>query len=327
MFKLYIVAILYIFLCYSPSGISQDKKIVGYINSKPLYQSEFLRFVKLERAGFHQKNINKVTDQTDLPFLSRLLNGKTMEHHLKEMALKSAIKNNIELQILAKSNLLETSDHFEIIQNLKSVNRDRIEKSKLGEVIYGPVKYDLNTYMSLYKSNAINKFRDDNAHLWLTQKEIENYYESHKFVEFSKPKHLTLIWFESSENKKLAPDEVKILFSQKEQSLKEQPKTYTFGEYSPKLDETKFPELFRAVNKLNPTEGQIFQVITKRYNSKLVKVKKAFPNLVYPIDEVKHVITRALFEKKYDKILVDKAKSANVQIFNQKIASIDLNKD
>jgi hypothetical protein len=314
------ISILILLITFSSLAKSAPPKILGYINEDPLYKEEFLEYIQQAKSRIHHlyADIAETSDH----FYSEKIDGVSIGEKLKSLALNNAITAKVELQYLNSHGVIPTSDYYQIIDNFKQKNTQRKDKHQNGEIIYGPLQYNKKMYLSLLKANAINKLKDTKKHGLFSNEEVYNYYISVKDESFRSSKSTNLTWF-TFNNIIEQDDEFKHLYKNadlvelyKYHSI-ENPEsliTRTFTAHSAKSDETMFPVIFKRLQSGELKLEQAFTFSGGNDKVYVVYVNDRKEGITQPFKQVRHVIERVMFEKKYNQKLQMNATNAVLRI-------------
>lgn len=329
--KLISTSLLSVILLLNLSNSAIASEIIGYINNEPLYVEEYNEYIQLEKSSIHHLYANHLESGKHL--YAQKINGINVGEHLKQLALQNAIKSKAELQYLKQLGMIANSDFKQLFFAMEKTNNERAIKHARGEVIYGPVRYNKKMYLSLLKANAINKLRESTDGQ-ISLDALESYYAKHKTEQFSLMKTTALSWFnyQGKFKEPLLADKqaqhhgrhLNQLYFEVAQNNPEQLISHTFDARFSKLNETRYPRLFRAIQQKSLKPGQLFSLNTASNQHVVVKVISVEAQRYQPFQDVKHVIKRILFEQAYQHKITLLASQADININNDMLAKIRL---
>lgn len=142
------------------SSCQKDETVAAWVEGAPITTSEMNYWMLLNKAevsSFFYLNYG-VNDNGD--FWSSTYEGESPLEMLKTLSLDDARRCKVQ-QLLAYEKGLVTDINFDVlVSNIPSVNQERADKVKRGEVIYGPKKYTIRTYFSYQHDKMVYDLKE-----------------------------------------------------------------------------------------------------------------------------------------------------------------------
>jgi hypothetical protein len=142
------------------NNINFNDNVVLYINNIAVSKDEFKLFMQENKSriiSIYSQLYHKDPNATD--FWDKKINESISSplDSLKSLTLKNLIKTKTEeFCFLSEGLIRKIPTYNELVLELDSINSDRKQRKLNNEIIYGPIEYDMNTYLKLkyYKLQA-----------------------------------------------------------------------------------------------------------------------------------------------------------------------------
>ncbi len=131
----------------------KEPPILAYVNGEPIYTAEFQLFMTHDRAEAAAYFYEKYGAVDGPDFWNSTYDGSTPLEYLKELALRDAVEVKV-MQCCAKlEGITENIDYVSIQKQWERENRQRAQKSKDGQILFGPAQFSLPEFYAYQNSS------------------------------------------------------------------------------------------------------------------------------------------------------------------------------
>lgn len=315
-----------------------ENDIVATVNGEPVTVMEFKQnmsqavsetysYFKVHYGAEENKSFWKTNYGNERPI--DFLLEKTLQEVVK-------IKNQ-QIQAREKG-ILDDISYLAFLKRWKEENKRRELAVKNKEVLFGPMKYDEQTYYKVFMSEVVSKLKGESEkETVFNEEELKQVYERNKEQVFKKTDTVRLnrIYIPAGEvETELKAAEETMENIRKElyagADLVELSKRYgkqanglevvfdemVMDEHSDRSNRMELPEVSEVADKLS--EGEISNIIKSGTGFYLVKCIERIHSGYFTFDEVKEKLRVMFIDEKYNGALAEWIKTADVEV-NQEV--------
>lgn len=129
-----------------------NSSIVAYVNKEPIWAAHFKRRMQRERAMVHSYFNQKYNAQDHPDFWTTDYEGETPIEVLRQRTLEQCVRIKVKQLLGKEKGLVDDISYPTFLQNLKEENERRKIAVANNEVIYGPVQYRERDYFDYLMS-------------------------------------------------------------------------------------------------------------------------------------------------------------------------------
>lgn len=323
--------------------------VVFYVNGTPVTKEEFQIHMNELKSTTFAYFVEKYGASDSKTFWTDDFDGEVPLEKLKTDTAKEIIEIKIK-QIIAKENgIIDFIKYQDFKKRLFDENRRRLEAKKKNEPIYGPTQYSEGEYYRYLLGNMEEELIKKLAKttLAVSEEQEKEYYENN-LDQFKAPSKIIadmIIVEYGSENGSESENESKV-----SQDIINKAKEIC-GQIKTKVDETSnFEDAIKDMDNMPGIKvystSRVFNSKTKRYDMttpevltqaetlpigqvsdiievvgksfNIMKVKERTTEGYRPFEEVKDLVNKRLIAEKFDKMVSDMLKEAEI-VFNEKV--------
>lgn len=133
---------------------------VAKVTGEPIQKKEFLRQLNLERTTTFEYFKQKYNAEINENFWNTDFKGEVPINYARDKALTECINTKMQQIIAKKYGIVDDITYSKFLKDLLEENMRRENSVKNNQIIYGPKKYDENSYYIYVFSNLILKLKE-----------------------------------------------------------------------------------------------------------------------------------------------------------------------
>lgn len=167
-------------LVLSRSDASNGSSPVAEVNGDIITASELHHFARMHRASVIESFMTAFEATYDDAFWRTEYGGSTPIEALRDLALGDAIRMKLELRSAFEQGIIESVSYEDLIEQMARENERRAAAVARGEPIYGPVRFEEDSFVDFYRSKINTALREALAadELEPSEQELMDYYEA-----------------------------------------------------------------------------------------------------------------------------------------------------
>lgn len=311
---------------------------VAVIDNEEVTVQEFRQQILSVRGEVMAYFREKYGAESGQGFWTNSYGGEIPSEVAKEKAMAQVIKNKEQLILAKNKGFLKNAGYKDILKEMKAENKRRKNAVRAGEVIYGQLEFNEETYFEYVMAGIERELKESMSEQWnVTEQEIKGRYDEMKedfYTEGRKVriKKIQLSYGEEdgTVNKALMNKQKnrieKIMeqlrkgkdFETAASELEEGPEgaEQVFDTQTADRDARLNPELREISSEMKP--GQVSDIIEESNSFYIVKCVENTPLTYTPLEEVKDNIEQICIDEKYRTFIEGMADKAVVEI-NKKV--------
>lgn len=165
-----------------------NDRVIAVINGRTVYYSELLR--QMNRLRWSVVDVEPNGETARQYWLQQDRDSSRLQrlYHRAVFALKA---QKVQEQLLADHGLWPYADDRALQRHLDKVNKERAEQKREHHVIYGPDRYNLQTFYEYQTNNALIRLKEilvENKTLPITHEDLHNQFAEMKRGPYAKEK-------------------------------------------------------------------------------------------------------------------------------------------
>jgi len=166
-------------LVLSRSEGSNGSSAVAEVNGDVITASELQHFARMHRASVIESFTTAFEATYDEAFWMTEYSDDAPIETLRDRALDDAIRMKLELRLVLEQGIVESVSYEGLIEQMDRENERRAAAVARGEPIYGPVRFEEDTFVDFYRSkiNTVLKEMLAADELEPSEQELMDYYE------------------------------------------------------------------------------------------------------------------------------------------------------
>lgn len=167
------------------------------VNGQRVSADEFGMYLDMSKAlvADHFKQVY-AADYSDR-FWTDSFSGETPLRMLVAEARSRLIKAKVLQQLAEKVGIAADTSYESLLSGMEAENARRSKAVAAGEVVYGPISFELASYFSYYMSNleiATTDALQKSGSLSISEEQVKREYEANKQVKYTQPGDIKLKW-------------------------------------------------------------------------------------------------------------------------------------
>ncbi|WP_028612420.1 hypothetical protein [Paenibacillus harenae] len=169
-------------LLFSSTGSASESAPIAEVNGDPVTAAQFNRLLGLQRAAVIDYFKRTHGADIDRQFWDTDFGGEVPAELAKERALKQAVKLKIQLQLVKSHGIVRGTSYDDLLSEMEEENARRSAALQAGRPVYGPVRFDENTFMDFYIGKVLIELKAklSGKELAATEEQLLQHYESIK---------------------------------------------------------------------------------------------------------------------------------------------------
>lgn len=329
-----LISLMLVIMLFVTIGIIYGNKIsentaILIVNGEEVDADEYQFMLDRQRASVYGYYYKKYGVADSNQFWITPIHGEVPLTKAKQQATEEVLKARVLRGMAKRLGIISNSSFASFIKSMVEENNKRDAAYRKGEVVYGPINFDLNMYYEYWTSNVIAEVKKKlEIQSWnISDQELSDYYESIKSTYFRRDGDLTteIIKFHYADQDSRKTDEQKelgrVLLEKARQDIEpanvaekgeKLSKRYpgqveysqqTFYQMNQKANIQQYGEVWNSARQLNI--GQISQIIEWQGSLLLVKLvdrkNDGFQEYSNVMDSVKQLYINKLFDEELAK--------------------------
>ena len=321
--------------------IPPDKAPLLFVNGYAVSIEEFRWFMQQERAGVFQYVKTRYNLDYGKGFWDHNCEGTTPKAILHKRTIEHGVSEKVQQILFKELGLIQDTSYSVFLDNLEKLNREREKAVQQKRVIYGPVRYTQLQYYGHWMANLQIQAKEklSQEQFGVTEQKLRAFYDEHKDEFFKKAGTITLEMVtmqaerqsDSGENSELLETTAGEIFSKIkggqgiEQIMQEYVDRKDIKVSCCRFDEINDDRLseiftdsenFKKVKAMVP--GQSVKLSASGSTLHIAKCISKTSGSYLPYENIKAVVKTKYLDQKYDQLVGDMVKKADIEI-NQKI--------
>jgi len=315
------------------------------VNGEPVTYGEFKHYIEANRSLVYTYFRNKYGAEDNEAFWTTAYGEEIPLKEISKLAIRDSVRRKV-IQIMAKKNgLVEDISYTGLLRDLNSRNKERQEKVKNNEVIYGPVTLDEQRFLDEELNNLERDLKDKlKGSFYFSSEDYKNYYENNKqqfSLGYSRTIRAICASFSGETDKEEKFDLVRTrieiikkeidsgvefdviyneILNSSDEFLTTCEKVYDYT--LSRMEAVRNPILITEINNLEP--GQVTGIIEQENSIGIYKCVEKKDLGYIPLENAKKRIENELVELKFKELVEMWIKDANVEIDENKIQRIKM---
>lgn len=215
--KLIIISIISVFLIVTlVFDITQNSNTqVLSINGETISKEEFNMFLIDNKATTISYFYNKYNiDSSEKNFWNKEVDGQTPLQMLIDETIDDIVRNKVQQQEAIKYGIINAISYEELVKACEDENKSREKAKQEGEIIYGPIQYDIKQYYSYYFSTIPIELMTKLSKEVLvpTKEELINHYNQTKGKQYETETSGDIDFFMIEDNSKFDESKISEIF-------------------------------------------------------------------------------------------------------------------
>ncbi|KPV57646.1 peptidylprolyl isomerase [Paenibacillus sp. A3] len=159
-----------------------EEDVIATVNGSPIHVEEFQRAIRLNKSAIMNYFRDQHHADQSETFWTTSFDGEIPIEMLKKKALDDCVRLKVRLLQAKDLGILQDISYPGFLRQLQQENHRRAEAIKNRQVVYGPERYDEDTYLEYLLTNstlAVKQHLQQNA-LKQGESSLRLFYEEHK---------------------------------------------------------------------------------------------------------------------------------------------------
>lgn len=178
-----IIACFLLFISYYLYNIFVQNSYVASIDGEKISVKEFNQRVNSDRSDIYSYFKSKYSVDDSTKFWTANYNGEVPAEKVKRAALEECKKIKAQQILAKKKGIVSDITYDKFLKDMKAENARRNTAVSRGQIIYGPINYDENTYFTDSFSKMVISLKEklvEDGDIKFNDNDLKEYYNSIK---------------------------------------------------------------------------------------------------------------------------------------------------